>query len=82
MSDLVKIFFSLKSEKDMGNFLENILTPGEIEEILRRLKIMSLLQKGFTQREVATKVGVGIATVSRGARVLKYGKPGLNLFFK
>ena len=76
---LAKIFMKVRDPKLAENFLENMLTPPELEEIASRLRIIDLLQKGIPQREVAKKLKVSIGTVSRGARVLKYGKPGLSI---
>ena len=57
--------------KEMKRILRSLLTPSELEELPTRLQILKLLQKGVSQREIASKLGVGIATVTRGARVLK-----------
>lgn len=72
------MFIKNRDAKLAENFLENLFTPPELTEIESRLRIMDLLGKGIPQREVAKKLKVSIGTVSRGARVLKYGKPGLN----
>lgn len=77
IDELVKAIGSLKKNDTILAFLKNILTPSELDEIATRLQIFKLLKKGVSQREVAEKLGVGIATVSRGARELKYGGPGL-----
>lgn len=78
LKNLAIIFLKNRDIKVMECFLENILTPGEIEEIGQRIEIIKLLYKGVSHRKVAKKLGISIGTVSRGARVLKYGRPGLN----
>ena len=40
----------------------------EQKEIANRIQIFSLFQQGLPQREIAERLGVGIATVSRGAK--------------
>ncbi len=65
---------TLPSHAAVTQFLSALLTPKEIEEIANRLEIIRLLEKGKSQRDVAQQLGVGIATVTRGARVLKSGK--------
>ncbi|MBI5134785.1 helix-turn-helix domain-containing protein [Candidatus Uhrbacteria bacterium] len=77
ITELVEAIGRLKKNDIILAFLKNILTPAELDEIATRLQIFKLLKKGVPQREVAEKLGVGIATVSRGARELKYGGPGL-----
>lgn len=61
----------IKTEKEMESFLGAIFTPKEIEEIPKRLEIVKMLKKGTSQRLIANKLGVGIATVTRGSRELK-----------
>lgn len=46
-----------------------LLTEKEQTELANRLRIFALLQQGVTQREISAQLGVGIATVSRGAKV-------------
>ena len=64
---------SQKDQMSMVKFLEAILSPAELDEIPKRLEIIRLLRKGVSQREIAKRLGVGIATVTRGARELKLG---------
>lgn len=55
----------------MLDFLKGILTPKEIEEISTRLSIVKMLKKGVPQHQIAKKLGVGIATVTRGSKEIK-----------
>ncbi len=48
-----------------------LLTPQELHQITQRLAILELLNKGETQRDISATLGVGIATVTRGAREMK-----------
>lgn len=59
-------------------FLQNILTPKELEEIALRLQIFKMLKKGVPQRAIAKKLGVSIGTISRGSRELQYGPRGIH----
>ena len=38
--------------------------------IANRIRIFDLLDRGITQRDISEQLGVGIATVSRGARAM------------
>lgn len=64
---------SYKDEKSLGSFLGAILTPKEKQELSKRLQIIKMLKKGLPQREIAEKLGVGLATVTRGSRELAKG---------
>lgn len=54
--------------KKLSQILEALLTDKEQRELANRLRIFALLQEGRPQREISEKLGVGIATVSRGAK--------------
>lgn len=70
---LVEAFLSLKTKKDVAAFLDGILTPKERKEIPLRLQIIKLLKKGVPQHEIASSLGVGIATVTRGSKEIAKG---------
>lgn len=76
IKELADVLVTIKDPVTAEAFLRNILTPGELEEISKRLQIVKLLLKGAPQREVAKKLGVSMGTVSRGSRELKYGENG------
>ncbi len=60
----------------LNDFLDDILTTGEYEEIARRWQIIKMLEAGYAQRDIAEKLGVGVATVTRGAKELGDKKGG------
>ncbi len=60
----------------LHDFLVDILTTGEYEEIARRWQIIKMLEAGTPQREIAETLGVGVATVTRGAKELADKKGG------
>lgn len=59
---------------DLDGFLEDILSPQEIETIDERIKVLHALVAGKTQREIAEELELSITTVSRGSRILQYGR--------
>lgn len=74
--ELSHVLVQIKDAVTAEAFLRNILTPGELDEISKRLQIVKLLLKNVPQREVAKKLGVSMGTVSRGSREIKYGENG------
>ena len=70
---LVTYILSLKTKKDVHEFLDGILTPKEREELAVRLQIIRLLKKKIPQHEIAAQLGVGIATVTRGSKEISKG---------
>jgi TrpR family trp operon transcriptional repressor len=71
MKDLVQFLTEADDNAVLEKRLKALLTPNEIEEMLRRLKILELLEQGVPQRDIAKQLGVGIATVTRGSRAFK-----------
>jgi TrpR family trp operon transcriptional repressor len=69
--NIIEIIISLSKDPVLLNaFLEDILTPVEYEEIKKRWEIIKMLDSGMNQHEIAKNLHVGIATVTRGSRVL------------
>jgi TrpR-related protein YerC/YecD len=63
---LVKAIASLKSEKEIQNFLRDILTLAEIKEASKRLQIAKLLwTTDMSYAEIAGDVKTSTTTVTR-----------------
>ena len=71
---LTDSFLQVKSKKEMEALLRGLLTEKELEELPKRLEIFKQLKKGISQHEIAEKIGVGIATVTRGSLELQRGQ--------
>ncbi len=83
LKELLETFRSVaKDDATLFMFVQDLFTPAELEEFVRRWQIVKLLSTGKTQREVAEKLHVSIATVSRGARMLRNPKGGFNQILK
>ncbi len=74
LNKLIDAFLEMKTKEQMTNLLRGILTLKELDELTRRLQIVELLKKGVTQHQIADKLKVGVATVTRGSRELKMGR--------
>ena len=74
INKLIDVFLEMKTKAQMSNLLRGILTPKELYELIRRLEIVKLLKKGIPQHQIADKLKVGVATVTRGSRELKMGR--------
>ena len=71
---LTKILSSITSTEKMEDFLKGILTTKEYRDITQRLEILRLLKLGVSHREISEKLGVGVATVTRGSKELQKGR--------
>ena len=71
INQLIEYLLAVQTPAAMEEALRSLLTPAEFAEITNRLQIFRMLEAGIPQRRIAEDLGVGIATVSRGARALK-----------
>jgi len=71
--ELFGLIRTLKSRRELREFLTMLLTPREYEELVKRWQIVRRLLEGKTQRDVRDTVDVSIATVTRGSRVVHDG---------
>lgn len=74
LDKLIEILLKINGKDEMLDFLHGILTPKELIEIPNRLEIVKMLKRGISQHDIAGKLHVGIATVTRGSRELQNGR--------
>ncbi len=72
--ELIDTLVKFNSRREMYDFLQGILTPKELLEIPKRLVIVKMLKKGVQHQEIAGKLHVGVATVTRGSREIQKGR--------
>lgn len=58
-------------KQKLEQMLNALLTQKEQQELANRVLIFAMLQQNKTQREISETLGVGIATVSRGAKAFQ-----------
>lgn len=66
---LLQLLTNTNDKVHLSEIFAALLTEKEQQELANRLRIFALLQQEVTQREISAQLGVGIATVSRGAKV-------------
>lgn len=74
VDEFMDAILRIKNKKEMQNFLLGILTPKELIEIPQRLAIVKMLKKGVQHQQIAEKLHVGVATVTRGSREIQKGR--------
>ena len=70
-SSLLKHLANCNDSADIAELFRALLTDKEQLEIANRIRIFDALDRGITQREISEQLGVGIATVSRGAKAIQ-----------
>lgn len=73
---LIDALLRIQTKEEMFSFLQGILTPKELAELPRRLEIVKMLKSGESQHVIAEKLGVGVATVTRGSKEIQKGRFG------
>lgn len=69
--DLIKAIANLENEKEVENFLTDLLTPAEMDELSTRFQIARLLwTTDMPYIEIANKLKTSTTTVTRVARFL------------
>lgn len=74
---VVETLRKLRFEKDLGNFIDDLLTEEEILDLAQRIKIGKSILDGKSYDEISEKIGTSTSTVSKIGQILKYGKGGL-----
>jgi TrpR family trp operon transcriptional repressor len=68
--DLLDAFLKIKNAALMDEFLRDILTPAEYNDIIARWQIVKKLANNMPQREIARQLKVSISKITRGSREL------------
>ncbi len=76
LKKLVKTISNFKNETDLLNFLRDLCTLEELEEMSNRWEAVQMLDKKISYREIAEKTGLSTTTVTRIAHWLKHGEGG------
>ena len=70
--ELIDLFKLAASDRNLLDaLLDDLCTPAELSAMARRWQIIKDLQRDISQRDIADRTGVAIATVTRGSRMLK-----------
>lgn len=69
--EIVSLLSKCNDDKIIKSFLQGLLTGHEIDEITSRWELVKRLDRGVTQRQVATELGLSLCKITRGAKELK-----------
>ena len=73
---LFTAFLQLKNEEECRQFLEDVCTIKEVQDMAQRLDAAILLDEGAGYQQISEQVGISTATISRVSRCLNYGAGG------
>lgn len=73
-NDFIELTHSIQDKEMLGDFLIGVTTDKERGELAQRVEIIKRLIAGEPQAKIASDLGVGIATVTRGSKELSQGR--------
>ncbi len=69
--ELVQVFSQIDNVRTMRKFFDEIFTEAERKDLSLRWQLMSMLKKKIPQREIASRLGISLCKITRGAKILK-----------
>lgn len=69
-NDFIDLIYAINDRKLLEDFLIGVTTTKERQELAQRIEIVKRLIAGEPQQKIASDLGVGIATVTRGSKEL------------
>ncbi len=71
----------LESPDECRRFLLDLCTPAELQALVDRWQVVTLLQEGMPYRKIHDLTGVSVTTIGRVARFLHDGSGGYQTVF-
>lgn len=72
--NLEKYFLKSDTKARVRDLLQGLFTEKERKEFAMRVEIIKRLRKGQSHQKIAKALGVGVATVTRGAKEIKLNR--------
>ena len=79
LAPLLEALLSMRTPAELQSFLDDLCTPAELEAIADRWRVVPLLLKETSYREIHDRTGVSVTTIGRIARCLAFGAGGYRL---
>lgn len=81
--ELIEVIHKIAKDKSLlSDFVKDILTPREFENIGVRWQIVKRLAKGEHHQSIAEDLHLGVSTVTRGSREMRKKDGGLRRALK
>jgi TrpR-related protein YerC/YecD len=73
---LSEALLALQTPREVGEFLQDLCTPAELEAMVDRWRVAQLLDQGYTYRDIRELTEVSVTTIGRVARFMERGNGG------
>ena len=71
IDEIAKVFCRIGDPETMKSFFDEIFTAAERRDFALRWELMKLIREGIPQRQIASKLGISLCKITRGAKILK-----------
>ena len=82
LKKLTEALLILNNEKEMMNFLRDLCTLEELNELSKRWEAAKMINAGKPYREIAQKTKTSTTTITRIAHWLEHGEDGYKTVLK
>ena len=81
--ELIEVIYKIaKDKKLLTDFIQDILTPREFDNLGVRWQIVKRLAKGEHHQSIAADLHLGVSTVTRGSREMRKKDGGFRMALK
>ena len=81
--EVIEVIYKIAKDKSaLNDFIRDILTPREFENVGVRWQIVKRLAKGEHHQSIAEDLHLGVATVTRGSREMRKKEGGFRKALK
>lgn len=81
--NFISLLESAKESSELDELMQALFTYDEKDQMALRIELLAeLLRKEKPQRQIASELGISIATITRGSNLLKSLKPKLRSFLE
>jgi TrpR-related protein YerC/YecD len=74
--ELYRAVLALRDRDEAGQFFRDLCTPAELQALVDRWRVVGLLRRGLTYRQINEQTGISVTTIGRVARFLADGNGG------
>ena len=68
---VIDVFTGITDRNQMSRFFTEIFTDAERRDLSKRWELMQQLEQGVPQREIASRLGISLCKITRGAKIVK-----------
>ncbi len=82
LNDLYASIALIKTKQEAKQFFEDLCTPGELEAMADRWRVVALVKAGLPYRKIHEETKVSVTTIGRVARAIMLGQGGYDLIYE